>query len=191
MISSKERFSTGSSTKILSTLNNNNNNNHNIKKGTLYTWGVGITTAWTVWVGILEVQEFSPHHSVQTSSRATLSLGVKRQGCEADHSSPSSADVRNGGAIPPTPLSSWHSAKPTQHVLQALLDHVRTSITSAENMNSLTSCAELTEYVDTRDVYFKYTAIQEFVLLLGLHEHQAYFVIHVDLNPMLSCHALT
>jgi hypothetical protein len=29
--------------------------------------------------------------------------GVKRPACEADHSPPSSADVRNGGAIPPLP----------------------------------------------------------------------------------------
>jgi hypothetical protein len=30
-----------------------------------------------------------------------LSLGVKRQGCESDHSPPYSAKVKNGGAIPP------------------------------------------------------------------------------------------
>jgi hypothetical protein len=88
-------------------------------------------------------------------------------------------------------MSSWHSAKPIQHVLQALLDHVRTSATGGGNMNSLTCCAELIEYVDTRDVYFKYTVIKEFVLLLGLHEHQAYFVILVDMSPVLLCHALT
>jgi hypothetical protein len=29
--------------------------------------------------------------------------GVKRPGREADHSPPSSAEVRNGGAIPPLP----------------------------------------------------------------------------------------
>jgi hypothetical protein len=37
--------------------------------------------------------------------------GVKRQGPEADHSPPSSAEVKNGGAIPPLPhMFSWHSA---------------------------------------------------------------------------------
>jgi hypothetical protein len=37
--------------------------------------------------------------------------GGKRPGREADHSSPSSAEVKNGGAIPPLPhMSSWHSA---------------------------------------------------------------------------------
>jgi hypothetical protein len=40
-----------------------------------------------------------------------LSLGVKRQGREADHSPPSSAEVKKGGAIPSLPhMSSWHSA---------------------------------------------------------------------------------
>jgi hypothetical protein len=41
---------------------------------------------------------------------------VKGQGYEADHSSPSSVKVRNGGAIPPhphTPL--WHGAKLIKH----------------------------------------------------------------------------
>jgi hypothetical protein len=40
-----------------------------------------------------------------------ISLGVKRQGREANHSPPSSAEVKNDGDIPP-PLqtSSWHSA---------------------------------------------------------------------------------
>jgi hypothetical protein len=38
--------------------------------------------------------------------------GVKRQGREADGHSPSfSAEVKNGGAIPPLPhTSSWHGA---------------------------------------------------------------------------------
>jgi hypothetical protein len=40
-----------------------------------------------------------------------ISPGVKRPGSEADHSSPSSAEVKNGGAIPPLPhMSSWHGA---------------------------------------------------------------------------------
>jgi hypothetical protein len=39
-----------------------------------------------------------------------FSLGVKWLGCEADHSPPSSAEVKNGGAVPPLPsTSSWHS----------------------------------------------------------------------------------
>jgi hypothetical protein len=37
-------------------------------------------------------------HSVQTGS------GVNRQGGEADHSLSSSAEVKNGGAIPPNPI---------------------------------------------------------------------------------------
>jgi hypothetical protein len=39
-----------------------------------------------------------------------LSLGVKWPRREADHSSPSSAEVKNGGAIPPlSHTSSWRS----------------------------------------------------------------------------------
>jgi hypothetical protein len=41
-----------------------------------------------------------------------LTQGVKRPGCEADHSPPSSAEVKNGGAIPPLPhMSSWDNVK--------------------------------------------------------------------------------
>jgi hypothetical protein len=40
----------------------------------------------------------------------TISLGVKRPGHEANYSPPSSAEVKNSGAIPPLPhMSSWHS----------------------------------------------------------------------------------
>jgi hypothetical protein len=38
-------------------------------------------------------------------------LEVKRQGRKANYSPPSSAEVKNGGVIPPLPrMSSWHSA---------------------------------------------------------------------------------
>jgi hypothetical protein len=36
----------------------------------------------------------------------TITLGIKRPGREADHSPPSSAEVKNGGAIPPFPSMS-------------------------------------------------------------------------------------
>jgi hypothetical protein len=40
-----------------------------------------------------------------------FSLGIKRQGREADHSPPTSAEIRKGGAIPPLPhTSSWNNA---------------------------------------------------------------------------------
>jgi hypothetical protein len=40
-----------------------------------------------------------------------LSLGVKQLGCEAGHLPPSSAEIKNGGAVPPLPhISSWHGA---------------------------------------------------------------------------------
>jgi hypothetical protein len=39
---------------------------------------------------------------------AALSLGVNRQGREADHSPPSSTVLKNNGTIPPLPkMSSW------------------------------------------------------------------------------------
>jgi hypothetical protein len=60
-------------------------------------------------------------YSVQTGSGAhqphiqwaleDLSPGVKRPGREADHPFPSSAEVNNGGAIPPlSNMSSWLDA---------------------------------------------------------------------------------
>jgi hypothetical protein len=62
-------------------------------------------------------QEFFSFHVVQTGSGvqpasyrvgagSTLSPGVKRPGSEADHSPPSSAEVKNGGAISPFPHTS-------------------------------------------------------------------------------------
>jgi hypothetical protein len=53
--------------------------------------------------------KFSLPRSVQTGSGAlsmdtrAISLGEKMSGREADHSPPSSAEVKNGGAIPPLP----------------------------------------------------------------------------------------
>jgi hypothetical protein len=67
---------------------------------------------------ILAVQDCSLFHGIQTSSGAHPASypmgtggsfpGVKWQGHEADHSLPSSAEVKNGGAIPP--LLVVHSA---------------------------------------------------------------------------------
>jgi hypothetical protein len=43
--------------------------------------------------------------------QGVISPGVKRPGCEADHSPPSSIRDKNGGVIPPLScMSSWHSA---------------------------------------------------------------------------------
>jgi hypothetical protein len=66
-------------------------------------------------------QHFSLLHSFQTGSGPhppsyPMCTGssfprVKRAGCEAIHSPPSSVEVKNGGATPPLPhMSSWHSA---------------------------------------------------------------------------------
>jgi hypothetical protein len=69
-------------------------------------------TGWTVGVRFPVVQNFSLVHSVQMALGPTqppiqwvpgvLSLVLKRLGREAEHN--------NGGAIPPLPMSSWHSA---------------------------------------------------------------------------------
>jgi hypothetical protein len=66
-------------------------------------------------------KDFSLLHNVQSGRGAhptsypmgtgAISLGVKPPGCGADHSPPSSAEVKNVGAIPPLlHMSSWHSA---------------------------------------------------------------------------------
>jgi hypothetical protein len=50
------------------------------------------------------------HSPIQWVPRA-LSRGVKRPGCEAVDSPPSSAEVKNDGAIPPLPhMCSCHNA---------------------------------------------------------------------------------
>jgi hypothetical protein len=41
--------------------------------------------------------------SVGIAMAAGWTTGVKRPGSEADHSPPSSAEVKNGGAMPPLP----------------------------------------------------------------------------------------
>jgi hypothetical protein len=77
---------------------------------------------WARWPGFKswQGQDFSLMRNVQSVLGPTqppiqwvpvaLSLGLKRQGREADHTRVSSAEVKNGGAIHPLPhLSSWHS----------------------------------------------------------------------------------
>jgi hypothetical protein len=77
---------------------------------------------WTAGVRFLAgARYFSLLHSVQTGSGAHPASypigsrgalpGAKRPGREADHSSPTSAEVKDGGAIPPVPyISSWRGA---------------------------------------------------------------------------------
>jgi hypothetical protein len=88
---------------------------------------VGIVTDYGLdgWGSIPDCTRYltlsTPPPSAQTGSGAqpvsypkgtgggALSLGVKRPGPEVDHSLPSSAKVKNGGAIPPfPPMSSWY-----------------------------------------------------------------------------------
>jgi hypothetical protein len=70
---------------------------------------------------LVGASNFSMLHSVQTSygghttsysmgTRGYFSRGIPQIGCEADDSPPPSAEVKNGGVIPPLPhMSSWHS----------------------------------------------------------------------------------
>jgi hypothetical protein len=88
----------------------------------MYQVGVGIAQSAkrrAIEVQLLaEAKDFSLLRGVQTGSGSHLAShtmriggpfpGVKRPGLEADHSPPSSSDVKNGGAILPLPhTSSW------------------------------------------------------------------------------------
>jgi hypothetical protein len=68
----------------------------------------------TAGVGFLAKEIHSLIHSGQACSGAhpssCLSSRVKQPGREVDHLPQSSAEVMNGGAIPPLPMSSWHVA---------------------------------------------------------------------------------
>jgi hypothetical protein len=56
-----------------------------------------------------------PTHPLQWLQRL-ISLGVKWPGHETDHSPPTTAEEKNGRAIPPLPhMSSWHSAYLIKH----------------------------------------------------------------------------
>jgi hypothetical protein len=76
-------------------------------RGVAQWCGAMLRTGWSgVWVPE-GAGSFSLHHCVQTGSIATqppLSLGVKRPGREADHSLPSSAEVKNMWSYSPTQL---------------------------------------------------------------------------------------
>jgi hypothetical protein len=72
----------------------------------------GGATGWTTRVRfVAEARNFPLLHSVQTDfgthppsctmGTGTLSLEVKRSERDAEYSSPSSAEAKNGGAIPP------------------------------------------------------------------------------------------
>jgi hypothetical protein len=56
----------------------------------------------------LSSQYFEIYFNINLPQHA-LYMGIKRPGREADHSPPSSAEVKNGGAIPPLPHVSFHS----------------------------------------------------------------------------------
>jgi hypothetical protein len=84
--------------------------------------GTGLTKSvyrrspsWKALVRIPEMQDFNRIHSVKNDTGAHSSSDgypwLKRQGHEADHSSPCSVEIKHGGAIPTlSHASSWNSA---------------------------------------------------------------------------------
>jgi hypothetical protein len=67
-----------------------------------------------------------------------FSPGVKQQALEADHSPPSDARVKNGGAIPPLSLkSSWHGAELIKHRGNFTLTFIRQLFCSLVDINIL------------------------------------------------------
>jgi hypothetical protein len=55
--------------------------------------------------------QWGPLNLVSNGLRWLFFNGIERQGIEADHSPPSSAELKNGGAIPPLPHTSpWRNA---------------------------------------------------------------------------------
>jgi hypothetical protein len=88
----------------------------------MYHWATGWDRRFQSQQG---VGNFSLHHRVQTGSAdhplpliqyvpGALSVGIKRPGREADHSPPSSADVKNAWSYTSTPqyaFMAWCSVK--------------------------------------------------------------------------------
>jgi hypothetical protein len=84
----------------------------------IFTFSDGIGTGYALdGPGSNPSRDVSFLHSVQTGTGAQpvsypmCTRGIKRSEREYDRALPSSAEVKNGGAIPPLPdISSWHSA---------------------------------------------------------------------------------
>jgi hypothetical protein len=95
------------------------------QNGQLSQWySAGLRPVWSAVRAPKCSGNFSLHHRVQTGSGANPAffpmgtrvafLGVKRPGHEADHSPPTSAKVKNAGAIPPLSqyaFKAWCSVK--------------------------------------------------------------------------------
>jgi hypothetical protein len=92
-----------------------------MKRTTMTRAGIATNTGLMTGFRFPVREYFSLLHSVQTGSGTQPDScrmgngcsfpGVKRPGREADYTPPSSAEVKNGGAVPPLPhVPLWHSA---------------------------------------------------------------------------------
>jgi hypothetical protein len=96
-------------------------NRNNRKPELVVNWDSSVGWATTLRIGWLRFDSRHWHENFLSSKTSTtqppihcvqgaLSSDIKRPGREADHSPPSSAEVKNGGAIPPLlRMPSWHS----------------------------------------------------------------------------------
>jgi hypothetical protein len=85
---------------------------------------------------LLSVQTHSRVHpaSYPVGNRGSFP-GGKVAGHEADHSPPSSAKVKNGGAIPPLPhTSSWRGAQLIKHMENISKYSLQTKVTIPWNL---------------------------------------------------------
>jgi hypothetical protein len=96
--------------KIIITINNNNNNNRSREISVGMATGYGLDGLGSIpgsarffFSPQLPDRLWGPPSLLYNEYRGPLSPGVKRRRREADHSPPSNAEAKNGGAIPPLP----------------------------------------------------------------------------------------
>jgi hypothetical protein len=69
------------------------------------------TTTLRSWQQLSRRRKNNTHNFCSSPTLKQWVPGIKREGAEADHSHPSSAEVRNNESITPLPdKSSWHGA---------------------------------------------------------------------------------
>jgi hypothetical protein len=95
--------------------------NRNSSVGIEMSYGLGgqgsIPGRWkTFFFSTASIQALGPTQSLIQWVPGDLSLGIKRQGREADHSPPSNTKVKKGETIPPLPhTSAWRGPQVIKH----------------------------------------------------------------------------